>query len=354
MYKMTVNIVTTLLLFACWSHALPTANINSAITAAAAAKEFLGVIFYETQDTLLTSMTSSITTFNKTSAKKITVYKANLSDPVNKDVAGKYSVQSGADLPMLLVFAPNGAITGGFPKTVTSIQLGQSVSVSDLMLKTIKALQDQKMALIALQNPTTKFNAESWAGVNDFVNDSNYKSLVTAIKADPSAAGSQEFMKQCQLISPLTEATVVVLLPPGRISKIFSGKVTKADILKSLQTCKAGSGCCSDRRFKQNISPIVAALDKVTKLQGVTFTWNRAAFPARNFPSGKEIGLIAQDVEPILPEVVQTDAEGYKLISYDKLAALLIEAVKELDKKNGSQDSLIQTLSARIKVLEGK
>lgn len=243
MYKMTVKIVTTFLLFAFWSHAIPTTNVNSAITAAVAAKEFLGVVFYETQDASLTGMASSISTFNKTSVKKITVYKANLSDPVNKDLAGKYGVQSGADLPMLLVFAPNGAITGGFPKTVTSTQLGQSISVSDLMLKTIKTLQEQKVALVALQNSSTKFNAESWAGVSGFANDSNYKKLVTAIKADPSAAGSREFLKQCQLIAPLTEATVVVLLPPGRIGKILSGKVTKADILGSLQACSAGSGC---------------------------------------------------------------------------------------------------------------
>jgi hypothetical protein len=161
-------------------------------------------------------------------------------------------------------------------------------------------------------------------------------------------------MKQCQLVSPLLDATVVVLMPPGKIAKILNGKITKNDILKSLETCKAGSGCCSDRRFKQNITPLASALDKVAKLQGVTFTWNRAAFPTRNFPIGKEIGLIAQDVEPIIPEVVQTDADGYKSITYDKLTAMLIEAVKELKQKNSLQDSLLQALNARVKALEAK
>jgi hypothetical protein len=47
----------------------------------------------------------------------------------------------------------------------------------------------------------------------------------------------------------MTEATVVVLLPPGSIGKVFTGKVTKADILKSLQSCSpgGGSGCCPKR-----------------------------------------------------------------------------------------------------------
>ena len=357
MCKMPAKITAALLLFAFGSYAVPS-NATSAIAEAAAAKQFLGLVFYEAQDSSLSSLSSSIATFNKSSAKKIAVYNAKVSDPANQEIAKKYGIQGGGDLPLILIVAPNGAITGGFPKTITSEQLKQGINVSDLMLKTLKALQEQKVALVALQNSTTKFSAESWAGVNDFANDTTYKNLVTAIKADPSAAGSLEFIKQCQLVAPLTEATVVVLLPPGKIGKILNGKITKADILGALQTCAAGSNCkpgsCSDRRFKENITPIISALDLVTKLQGVTFTWNRPAFPARNFPAGKEIGLIAQDVEPVIPEVVSTDAQGYKSITYDKLTALLIEAVKELKQKNSSQDSLIQTLNARIKEVETK
>ena len=243
MHTVPVKSIITLLMFALLSHAQPTTNANSAITSAAAAKEFLGLVFYEKQDTSLTGMTSSIAAFNKTLAKKITVFKASLSDPVNKDVAGKYGIQGGGDLPILLILAPNSAITGGYPKAVTSVQLKQSISVSDLMLKTLQPLQEQKVALVALQNTTTKFNMESWAGVSDFASDPNFKQVVTAIKADPSAAGSQEFMKQCQLVAPLTEATVVVLLPPGRIGKVFKGKVAKVDILGALQSCSSGSSC---------------------------------------------------------------------------------------------------------------
>ena len=349
--------MTGLLLFALASYAVPT-NAKSAIDEASTARQYLCLIFYEAQDASLTGISSSIATFKKSSAKKIAVYKAKLSDPANKEIAGKYGIQSGGELPLLLVFAPNGVITGGYPKTVTADQLKQSTTVPELMLSILKPLQEQKVVLVALQNASTKFNKESWLGVNDFANDANYKQMVTAIKADPLAAGSQEFIKQCQLIPPLTEATVVVLLPPGKIGKILNGKIIKADILGALQACSAGSGCkpgsCSDRRFKQNITPIGYALDKVSRLQGVNFTWNRTAFPARNFRAGKEIGLIAQDVESVVPEVVLTDAEGYKSITYDKLTAVLIEAVKEMKQQMNSQDSIIKGQSARIKALEGK
>jgi hypothetical protein len=355
MKSLPVKMIVGLLAFAMASQAVPT-NAKSAIDEASAAERFLGIIFYETQDVSLTGLYSSFTTFNKSSAKKVSIYKAILSDTVNKAIAANYGIRSGGDLPMVLIFAPNGAITGGFPKAITADQLKQCVSVSDLMLKTIKPLQENKVALVALQNSITKLNAESWAGVKDFSNDTNYKKFVTAIKADPSADGSQEFLKQCQLISPLTEATVVILLPPGRIGKVLSGKLTKADILKALGSCATGCapGACSDRRFKQNIAPITSALDKIANLQGVTFTWNRKDYPRRFFTDQPQIGLIAQDAETVIPEVVLTDKEGFKSVAYDKLTAVLIEAVKELKVQMNSQDSIIKVQSAQIKALETK
>lgn len=350
MKSLSLKIMSVVLLFALASYAAPT-NAKSAIAEASAAGQYLCLIFYEAQDASLTGMSSVIATFKESSTKKITVYKAKMSDPANKETAEKYRIQG---LPFLLVFAPNEAVTGGFPQKVESDQLKQSLGISDLMLKVIKPLQEQKVVLVALQNVSTKFNSDSWAGVADFANDANYKAFVAAVKADPTATGSQDFVRQCQLIPPLTEATVVVLLPPGKIGKIISGKTSKADILKCLQSCTAGSGCCSDRRFKQNIKPIASALEKVTKLQGVTFTWNIKDNPRRFFCEGTQIGLIAQDVETVIPEVVLTDNEGFKSVAYDKLTAVLVEAVKEMKIKMNSQDTIIKVQSAQIKALEAK
>jgi hypothetical protein len=352
MNTVPVKLVTALLLFALASYAVP-ANAKSAIAEAAAAKQYLGLLFYDTQDASLTAMSSAIAAFNKSATKKISAFKAVVSDPANKEIADKYGIQSGSDLPIVLIIAPNGAITGGFPKAVTADQLKQCTGVSDLMLKTLKPLQEYKVALVALQNATTKFSTESWAGVNDFVNDTLYKKFVTAIKADPAAAGSQEFVKQCQLMTPLTEATVVILMPPGKIGKVLTGKLTKADVLKALGSCATGCapGACSDRRFKENIKPIASALEKVTKLQGVTFTWNANDYPGKFFTEDPQVGLIAQDVEAVLPEAVLTDNDGFKSVTYDKLTAVLIEAVKEMKIQMNAQDSIINAQGAQIKAL---
>jgi hypothetical protein len=109
----------------------------------------------------------------------------------------------------------------------------------------------------------------------------------------------------------------------------------------------ASSYSGSDMQWKRNVNPINNAQILVSKLQGVRFDWKKDEFKEKNFESGSQIGLIAQDVEKVIPEVVRTDSEGYKAVAYDKLTAVLIEALKE-------QQSEINELKAEIKKLKGK
>jgi hypothetical protein len=85
----------------------------------------------------------------------------------------------------------------------------------------------------------------------------------------------------------------------------------------------------SDARFKKDAERISDAAEKVTNLNGVSFTWNTKDFPKKNFPAGKQIGFIAQEVQEFLPEVILTDADGFLAVDYAKLTPLLVEAVKE-------------------------
>jgi hypothetical protein len=98
----------------------------------------------------------------------------------------------------------------------------------------------------------------------------------------------------------------------------------------------------SDIRFKNNVTPITNALDKLSKIGGYTFEWNEISHKETG---KKDIGVIAQEVEEILPEIVQTRSNGYKAVDYQKLTALLIESVKE-------QQFIIDDLKSRIERLE--
>jgi hypothetical protein len=89
----------------------------------------------------------------------------------------------------------------------------------------------------------------------------------------------------------------------------------------------------SDERLKTNILPIPNALDKIGMLRGVTFDWlefEANKNKAIHANEGSDVGVIAQEIEAVFPDLVETRDNGYKAVKYDKLVAVLIEAVKEL------------------------
>jgi hypothetical protein len=88
----------------------------------------------------------------------------------------------------------------------------------------------------------------------------------------------------------------------------------------------------SDRRLKEKIEPIVDALSKINKISGNTFDW-KEGFDEIHSHSGKDVGVIAQEIQEILPEIVVERSTGYLAVQYEKIIALLIEAIKEQQKQ---------------------
>jgi hypothetical protein len=116
----------------------------------------------------------------------------------------------------------------------------------------------------------------------------------------------------------------------------------------------------SDKRLKENVTPIGDSLNKIKQISGVYFDWKDKIEGTDFVPAQKhDVGVIAQDVQKILPEVVtlapfDTDSygksksgENYLTVKYDKLVPLLIEAIKEISTEN-------QELKARLELIESK
>ena len=95
----------------------------------------------------------------------------------------------------------------------------------------------------------------------------------------------------------------------------------------------------SDERYKDLITPIENPNEKIKLLSGNTFVWNDKH---EVFKGKKDIGVIAQEVEKVLPEIVETRDNGYKAVKYEKIVALLIESNKELIKR-------VEELESKIK-----
>ena len=86
----------------------------------------------------------------------------------------------------------------------------------------------------------------------------------------------------------------------------------------------------SDERLKKNIADISDALQKVSSIRGVQYEWNTEL---QSTYSGSDVGVIAQEIEKVLPTAVIERDNGYKAVKYEKIIPLLIEAIKDLKKE---------------------
>ena len=105
-------------------------------------------------------------------------------------------------------------------------------------------------------------------------------------------------------------------------SVFMTGSLTVTGIISASDDIIAFAS--SDERLKDNVTPIASALDKVNLIGGYEFDWN-----SNSSHSGHDVGVIAQEIEKVLPEVVTQRDNGYLAVRYEKIVALLIQAVKE-------------------------
>jgi len=96
----------------------------------------------------------------------------------------------------------------------------------------------------------------------------------------------------------------------------------------------------SDERLKENITPIENSLDILKQINGYYFDWKE--MPGVHENEGHDIGVIAQEIDAVLPEIVTTRDNGYMAVKYEKLVALLIQTNKELLNR-------VEALEAKIK-----
>jgi len=105
----------------------------------------------------------------------------------------------------------------------------------------------------------------------------------------------------------------------------------------------------SDGRYKRNIFTLTGALQKLTRLRGVSYDWRVDENPTINFNTVRQVGFIAQEVESVLPEAVTKDEKGRFRLAYSAVMPLLVEAVKELRIEKDTQVTLLQFENAALR-----
>ena len=110
-------------------------------------------------------------------------------------------------------------------------------------------------------------------------------------------------------------------------------------------TASCGVLTCSDARYKKDLNGLGSVLKKIKEIDGLYYYWKKDEFPERSFDADRQIGILAQNIEHHFPELVHTNADGYKSVAYDRLGPILLEGIKE-------QQSLIDDLTAQNIKLE--
>lgn len=162
-------------------------------------------------------------------------------------------------------------------------------------------------------------------------------SSITVSVQDPGSNAFAELTRGgFQVVSSTTKAVIIPTAGTGD-ALIVTGSISATGNITGLTS--------SDLRLKENIKLISDALDKVKEINGVTFDWKEGFEEVHNF-KGNDVGVIAQDVEYVLPQIVQiNNHHGYRGLKYERLTPLLIEAIKELSEK-------VDTLQNKLNQLE--
>jgi hypothetical protein len=154
----------------------------------------------------------------------------------------------------------------------------------------------------------------------------------------------------------------------GTLSLQYGGTATKPSYILNVQgglQC-VGTVNTSDQRLKQHVRPIGSALASVLALRGVRYEWNTLGVQHGGKARAEQVGVIAQEVEKVFPELVSTGPDGYKAVNYAQLTPVLIEAIKELAAQNealkarttsaeaqaAQATATLETFEARLRRLE--
>ncbi len=110
----------------------------------------------------------------------------------------------------------------------------------------------------------------------------------------------------------------------------------------------------SDKRYKKDIHQITDAQQIVQQLSGKKYQFNTEKFPDKNFSKGKTYGFIAQEIEKVIPEIVQKDEDGYYAINYDAIIPILTEAIKDQQVTISKQQETISAQDEKMAKLESR
>ncbi len=217
-----------------------------AIEKAGDSERYVFAVFYREDNDQLAATREIVKSAKKKISRKSDVVEINITDQAEADVVKKYGANR-AQLPLILVLAPNGAIMGGFPasKLTDDTKLVESVGC-EASEQTLKALQQKNMVALCMQNKKTTDNKGAMQGVEEFLQDPKFGQTTAVVMVDPSDPVAAKFVTQLGLDPKSTVATTALLAPPGTVIGTFQGATPKDKLVSAVTAAAApkSGGCC--------------------------------------------------------------------------------------------------------------
>ncbi len=212
----------------------------AALERATAAGKYLLILFYRNDDDSTKAMKKVFANAAGKLASKANSVTINVADAAEKDIVTKFGVDR-APMPLALVVAPTGAVTGGFPGKVTEEQISGAF-VSPALASCLTALQAGKLVLLCVQNASTKSNDVALKGVQAFKADARYAQFTEVVGLDPADAAEAKFLAQIKVDPATPVAVTAFMAPPGAVIARYNGATDK-DVMIAALTAATSGGC---------------------------------------------------------------------------------------------------------------
>ena len=210
---------------------------ETAIKQAAEAKKHLYILFYGEDDEAARDARKSLESFVAKMPQLAQYVAVQRDAPAEKALVEKYELKA-APMPLVLVLAPNGAVTmGSLAQNITEERLRDAIA-SPRQQDCLKALQDKKTVVVCAYDKTVAADDPSVKAVGEFHADAKYAQLTEVVKIDPADAAEEKFLKQLK-VDAKTALTTIMLAPPRTLLKTFTGAVSRGELERAM---KSGSG----------------------------------------------------------------------------------------------------------------
>lgn len=214
------------------------------LSASAADQKFTLILFWKQNDAAAQTMGEDLKAAAASFQNQAAVVAVNLADPTEQVMVKQFGV-SRAPMPLVLVVAPNGAITGRFQSKVNAETLGKAL-VTPTMCVCMKSLQEGRIVVVCAQ---PNASAAIPLGVRNFSSDPSFQSRAVVVKFVLSDPAEARFVQDLKLDARETDGAVAMLAPPGVMVGRFSPSVTKDELTAKLH---AAGKCCEDENCKHH------------------------------------------------------------------------------------------------------